>query len=351
MGTTPSGHDAWTVGFTPQLVVGVWAGTPTASEPVALPPKIASSLWHAVLQFASQDYPAESWEMPASITRVDVCDPSGMLPTLQCPAVVSEVFLSGQEPTQPDTLYQALQVNRETDRLATVFTPPDLIESRIYLKYPPEASSWAESTGLETPPKIYDVIYAPPESPDADIDSPQMFAYIRGQVDIQGRASGAGFTSYRLQAGQGLNPSGWTVVQEDIPRPVESGVLGTWDTTGLNGLYALQLIVLREDQQVDTTTLQVTVDNLPPALTIPYPDDGESYTQSNHPILTFLVQADDNLGLEGVAFYLDANLLATQTQPPYAYPWASTPGKHVLTIKATDRAGNNSQTSVTFTVE
>lgn len=351
MGTTPNGHDVWTVGFTPQLVVGVWAGTPGAPEPATVPPKIASALWHAVLQYATQEYPAENWEIPAGIARIDVCNPSGMLPTLQCPAIVSEVFLAGQEPTQPDSLYQSLQVNRETGRLATVFTPPDLIESRIYIKYPPEASSWAESAGLETPPEVYDVIYAPPVIEDANIESPQMFAYIHGQVPIQGRASGDGFVSYRLQSGQGLNPSGWRVVQEDTPRPVDSGSLGTWDTSGLNGLYALQLIVLRENQQVDTTTLQVTVDNLPPELSIPYPQDGNSYLRSAHPTMTFLVQADDNLGLQEVAFYLDAHLLATQTQPPYAYPWPSTTGKHVLTVKATDRAGNTSQVSVTFTME
>jgi hypothetical protein len=141
------------------------------------------------------------------------------------------------------------------------------------------------------------------------------------------------------------------VVQEDTPQPVESGNLGTWDTAGLNGLYALQLIVLREDQQVDTTTLQVTIDNVPPETEIPYPEDGDTYSQSDYPTLTFLVQANDNLGLEKVEFYLDANPLASQTQPPYAYPWASETGKHVLTIRATDRAGNTSQTSVTFTVE
>ncbi len=351
MGTTPNGSDVWTVGFTPQLVVGVWAGTPTSNGSETVPPKITSALWHAVQQYATQDYPAESWEIPTGITSMDVCTPSGMLPTLQCPAVVNEVFLTGQEPTQPDTLYQSMQVNRETGRLATVFTPPDLIESRIYLKYPPEASSWAESAGLETPPEIYDVIYAPPVIQDANIESPQMFAYIRGVVDIKGRASGDGFLSFRLQAGSGLNPNGWTVVQGDTPKPVEAGSLGTWDTSELNGLYALQLIVLRDDQRVDTTTLQVTVDNLPPELNIPYPQDGNIYLQSAHPVMTFLAQPDDNLGLQRVEFYLDAHLLATQSQPPYAFPWLSTTGRHVLTVKATDQAGNTSQTSVTFTIE
>ena len=40
---------------------------------------------------------------------------------------------------------------------------------------------------------------------------------------------------------------------------VEDGVLATWDTTGLSGLYAVQLQVIRSDQRVDTAIIQVTV--------------------------------------------------------------------------------------------
>ena len=351
IGTTPDGSDVWTVGFTPQIVVGVWMGVPEAEEPSTVPTKLASALWHAVIQHATQTDPPLSWEIPHGITTMDVCSPSGMLPTLQCPTVVSEVFLTGQEPTQPDTLYQTYQINSETGRLATVFTPPDLIETRTYLTIPPEATTWAESTGLETPPDIYDVIFQPPALPEASIYSPQMFANLKGVVTIEGQASGGGFNAYWLQAGQGLNPSGWTVVQEDTARPVENGILGTWDTTGLNGLYALQLIVLREDQRVDTTTIQVTVDNLSPEVDIPYPEGGAVYTLSDAQTLTLMAQAGDNLGLEAVEFYIDGHLVATQTQSPFAFPWEIEIGKHVFTAKAVDRAGNSSKDSVTFFVD
>lgn len=351
MGETASGKDVWTVGFTPQLVVGVWMGLPSGIEGPNLPPKVASSLWHAVIQYATQEVPADSWKPPPGITSMDVCDPSGMLPTLQCPTIVTEVFLSGQEPTQPDTLYKTYQVNRETGRLATVFTPPELIEERIYLNIPPEASLWAESIGLETPPEIYDVLYEPSLLPEAQIQSPQTFETLSGLVTIQGTAGGSDFDSYRLQAGEGLNPSGWIVVQEDTATIVENGALGRWDTSGLNGLYALQLIVLRTNQRVDTTTIQVTIDNQPPDVSIPYPLDGDTFTTDQAPSLTFLVQAGDNLGLARVEYLMDGSLVASQIQPPFAYPWQTRAGKHVLTVKATDQAGNSSEASITFTVE
>ena len=39
------------------------------------------------------------------------------------------------------------------------------------------------------------------------------------------------------------------------------GVLTEWDTRGLNGLYAVQLVVVRTDQRVETAVTQVTVSN------------------------------------------------------------------------------------------
>jgi membrane peptidoglycan carboxypeptidase len=351
MGLSSTGKDVWTVGYTPQLVVGVWMGLPEEEGEIRLPPKTASGLWHAVLQYAVQDQVAETWSMPPGVTEMDVCDPSGMLPTLQCPTIIREVFLTGQEPTQPDTLYQTYQVNRETNRLATVFTPPELIEERTYLNVPPEAMDWAVRIGMETPPETYDLINAPDMDPDALIENPQMFDYLKGVVDVQGRVGGSDFESYRLQGGEGLNPSGWIVIQQDTFRPVEDGKLGTWVTSGLDGLYALQLIVLREDQRVDTTTIQVTLDNTPPEVSITYPNNLDTLSGTSEKTITFLVDAVDNLGLEAVEYYLDGRLISTQNRPPFAYAWSSRTGRFTLTVKASDHAGNTGQAEMTFTVE
>jgi len=351
MGKTVDGTDVWTVGYTPQLVVGVWMGTPPQSNNLEVPPKVASILWHAVIQSATQDLPVADWPIPEGITILDICDPSGMLPTLQCPTIVSEIFLSGQEPTQPDNLYQSYPINKETDRLATVFTPPDLIEERIFLNVPPEATSWAESVGLETPPGTYDVIYTPSMSPDAQIEYPSMFGTLHGEVTVKGTARGEDFVSYRLQAGEGLNPDGWTVVEEDRSVPVVNGILGTWDTSNLEGLYALQLIVLRDNQRVDTTTIQLTLDNQPPTVGISFPIEGEPFNSKLDKTITFLVDVSDNMGIAEVNYTIDGLLVATQTQPPYAYPWQVTTGKHTLTVKAFDRAGNSASASLSFQVD
>ncbi|HSO11619.1 MAG TPA: transglycosylase domain-containing protein [Anaerolineales bacterium] len=256
-GQTGDALDTWAIGYSPLRVVAVWTGTREQND---LSPRAPAVLWNALMQIASQDLPRDDWSLPADVSVINVCDPSGMLPTAECPNLVSEVFLNGNEPLQADNMYRRFSVNRETNLLATVFTLPQLIEERVYLVVPPDARSWAESAGLEIPPASYDVIQAPPINPDVNIASPELFAEVSGKINIEGTAAGNDFVSYRILVGQGLNPQEWIQVAESN-ESITNGPLAEWDTSDISGLYAVQLQVLRSDQRVDTAIIQVTVSN------------------------------------------------------------------------------------------
>jgi hypothetical protein len=174
--------------------------------------------------------------------------------------VAREVFANGNEPVQTDNLYRKFSINRETGLLATVFTPPQLVEERVYLIVPPEAREWARSAGLQVPPDSYDAIQPPPRNPDVYISAPEMFAQVRDKVQIIGAASGAEFSSYRVLVGRGLNPQEWIQVGEG-QSPIVDGLLAEWDVSKLSGLYAVQLQVVRSDQRVDSAVIQVTISN------------------------------------------------------------------------------------------
>jgi membrane carboxypeptidase/penicillin-binding protein PbpC len=351
LGRTLQGDDTWAIGYTPQLVIGVWIGAADTAQAAPLNTNAAASLWHALMQYASRDLPPDSWPAPAGISNVQVCDPSGLLPSVDCLTIVNEIFLNGNEPTQVDTLYQAVQLNRETGRLATVFTPPDQIERRVYLRLPPEAQAWARQAGIPSPPETYDVIFAPQTTPDTHITSPAMFTYVRGQVTIKGSATGNGFQYYRLQVGQGLNPQTWLQVGQDVSRPVAEGQLGVWDTTGLSGLYALQLLVVRQNQDLESAVIQVTIDNQAPTLAITSPLPGQEISLSAGSSFPFQVSASDDLALKSVELILDNRSLATLSQAPYTFPWQVTQGAHTLRVIATDMAGNRTQLETTFLVK
>jgi membrane peptidoglycan carboxypeptidase len=264
LGQTDDGRDAWTIGYSPSRLVAVWTGSrsssPSQGESSGIDPQVPAVLWNALMRIASENIPPDDWTVPADVTVMNVCDPSGLLPTADCPNLVSEVFLNGNEPQQADNMYRKYSINHETGLLATIFTLPQLIEDRVYMVVPSEARSWAEGAGLAIPPANYDVIQAPRFDENVNITSPEMFAEVSGEVQIEGTASGDDFASYHVLVGQGLNPQEWIQVGEGNA-PVTKGLLATWDTKGLSGLYAVQLQVVRADQTLDTAIIQVTVNS------------------------------------------------------------------------------------------
>jgi membrane carboxypeptidase/penicillin-binding protein len=345
---------AWTVGYTPGRVAVVWLGTGREPAKNMGDSNLASSrsaeLWHALVQYAVRDQPVESWNMPAGIVTVSVCDPSGLLPTVACPNVVSEIFLEGRQPVQPDDLYQTVQVNIETGLLATVFTQPELVENRTYMMIPAAARDWAISAGIPTPPIAYDTVQKPPVLPAAHISSPEMFADGRGIIKILGSAAGTDFLSYRLEYGQGLYPLLWVQIGTDSTTPISEGLLGEWDTTGLNGLYALRLMVVRSDQRVDQAVVQVTLDNTPPQIAITYPLDGQEIDRAQETHVALQAQASDPF-LSKVDFYVDDTLVGHSVEAPFGVLWNAVKGKHTLRVVATDRAGNSAEARLQFSVK
>lgn len=257
VGQTPEGNDAWVVGYTPSHVVVAWSGV--RGEDDRITPRFPAALWNALMQTASANHPADGWGLPQGVAVMTVCDSSGLLPTRECPNLVTEVFLTGSEPTQADTLFREFSINRETGLLATVFTPPELIEDRVYMIVPENAREWARSAGLPIPPSAYDAIQPLPFNPNVNISSPQLFADVNGTVQIIGTAAGEDFMYYRVQVGKGLNPQEWIQVGDDTFEPVENGLLAEWDATGLSGLYAVQLVMVQNDQVVETAVIQVTI--------------------------------------------------------------------------------------------
>ena len=264
------GADAWMIGYTPARVVAVWTGTLPALTPnpspdergrgeSSLSPRLPAALWSALMQTASASLPADGWTPPTGITELNVCDPSGLLPTADCPDIVREIFMSGFEPTQADNLFHTYAINRETGLLATVFTPPDLVEERVFMSVPAAARKWAAQAGITVEPVAYDAIQPGAPNPNANISAPALFAEVSGRVQLIGTAAGNGFQYYRIQVGEGLYPREWRQVGGDMTTPVINAPLAEWDTAGLNGLYVIQLVVVYADQRVETAVVLVMV--------------------------------------------------------------------------------------------
>ena len=347
---TSDANNAWSVGYIPQLAIGVWMGY-SQDEVGGISAEMPAGLWHALMQYASSQMSVQDFPVPTGINVVQVCDQSGLLVSPLCPGVVQEVFLSGNEPTQIDNLYKKFSINRETGLLATIFTPFNMVEEKVYQVVPPEAAAWAKEAGLPIAPDTYENIYAPPPTTeDVRFTQPRMFDHVGGQIKLIGSAQGESFSYYRLQVGKGLNPQQWIQIGEAVDNPVSEGLLGIWDTTGLEGLYIVQLLVVRQDKRVDQAVLQVTIDNTVPQVEILAPKEDEQFAYQQGAPIMINVSASDNLVLEKIEFYVDDKLESTLLGPPFIVLWHAQMGGHTLRVIAYDLAGNQKEVESSFTV-
>jgi membrane carboxypeptidase/penicillin-binding protein PbpC len=306
-GTTNDFRDNWTIGYTPQVVVGVWVGNTDNTEMKNVSGVAgAAPVWHDVMTMFLKDKPVEQFVRPDGLVERAVDSVSGLLPTKYSTSI-KELFIPGTEPKSYDTVHQAFLIDKETGKLATVFTPPDKVEEKVFAIYPPEAAEWIALANVPQPPSEYDVVYGPaPTAADVAIMWPKAYSAVSGGIVISGNAKGGDFQSYRLAFGAGINPGAWTQIGGDHDGQVDNNQLEFWDTAGLKeGLYSLQLTVVDHGGNLRQATIQVTIDNKPPTIKLTYPPDGEKYEAPKDEWIVVNADVSDDFGIDRVEFYMD----------------------------------------------
>ncbi len=148
-GTTTNFHDNWTIGYTPDLLVGVWVGNSNYEAMHNVTGVTgAAPIWNETIRDLLQGGPDRPFLRPEGMKQVEVCALSGLLPTHECPHTRLEWFIPGTEPTTPDTYYQQVWIDPSTGQLADNSTPPDRRKTLIVLDLPVEAQPWARLQGL-----------------------------------------------------------------------------------------------------------------------------------------------------------------------------------------------------------
>ncbi len=163
-GTTTDYRDNWTLGYTPNLVVGVWVGN-ADNTPMANTTGVsgAGPIWHEFMREVLRGQPELSFQRPEGLVQAEVCALSGLLPTDACPRRIREWFIEGTAPTAPDTFHQVFTIDRRTGLLADENTPEEDRVTQVYLVLPQEARDWAIRQGIPAPPLGASLI-----PPDAD---------------------------------------------------------------------------------------------------------------------------------------------------------------------------------------
>jgi len=177
-GTTTDWRDNWTVGYTPGLVTGVWAGN-ADNEPMKGVSGVtgAAPIWHDVMETLLKGQPVREFVEPPGMVRVEVCADSGLPPyrpvavdgqplavgseqpdaprRARCPRTVTELFIEGTEPSRTDDWHWWYDLDARNGLLAGPGCPSEFVARKRYTRYPAEAHTWVRWQNIPQPPDVY----------------------------------------------------------------------------------------------------------------------------------------------------------------------------------------------------
>ncbi len=99
-GTSDQGRNSWFLGYTPNLVTGVWVGFDDNSETDLTGATGAAPIWAEYMKCAAPFIEESSFIRPPNVIFRDIDSQSGALATRECPRedIIQELFLEGTEP-------------------------------------------------------------------------------------------------------------------------------------------------------------------------------------------------------------------------------------------------------------
>ncbi|HEY6736890.1 MAG TPA: transglycosylase domain-containing protein [Candidatus Saccharimonadia bacterium] len=122
-GTTEHYNDAWTVGFTPDMVAAVWVGNNNNAAMDSAAADIAAPVWRTFMNTVVNGKPNDAFVKPAGIKVVTLDRSTGRLPGTGSKDTVSDIFPSWYVPMSA-AQGKSADVDKVSGKLATQCTPP-----------------------------------------------------------------------------------------------------------------------------------------------------------------------------------------------------------------------------------
>lgn len=102
-GTTDDSRDAWTIGYTPQLALGIWVGNNNNEIMLNGGSGMAGPIWVRTMQKALTGQPNAQFPVPENVVKRSVCSSNGGLATSGGNGTYEEYFLVTALPTNSCT--------------------------------------------------------------------------------------------------------------------------------------------------------------------------------------------------------------------------------------------------------
>jgi penicillin-binding protein 1C len=301
-GTTNDIRDNWTMGYTPDLVTGVWIGnadyTPMVNSSGL---SGAAPIWSQFMEFAvpylTNGAPTP-FNRPSGIVDKIVCKLSGAEPSNSCSNQYTEVFAFDQLPLPPGRdLARRVKIDLWTGLEASDACEGPTDDEMVLNVKDKWAREWLDSGAgrdwLERNNLPAHPYYAPDR--ECSASDPQPIIEIKlndgetitsALLDIKGSATADdGFKKWILEYGEGAQPASWTVLAESN-NPVKNDTLYSWNLSNVpNGIISLRLTLVGQKTEVEK---RITLNLSLPIPTVPTSTPTETPT----PFIPTLVPTD-----------------------------------------------------------
>jgi membrane carboxypeptidase/penicillin-binding protein PbpC len=288
-GTTNDFRDNWTMGYSPDLVVGVWVGNAdytVMQNTTGL--SGAAPIWARFMTYAIPVITGgepTAFQRPANIMDRVICTISGTEPSEWCPEQRQEIFATDQPPLPAsEDLWSKATIDTWTGLLATPECS-DFVDKkmtlhvkdqdvRFWLRKDDTGRAFAKALGFDRP-----IYFTPDENCTAG--SPHATLSIENikdqdklssdKINIRVIASAtAGFEIWRLEFAPGKDPgdNDWQVLYESNAQIQQPENVFEWDISKVpNGEYSLRLRMENQDSGYAQKVVHFRIDYTPPTET------------------------------------------------------------------------------------
>ncbi len=353
-------ESTWTMGFTPNIIAGVWVGNATSQSLFEKADGLttAAPIWHDFMAAAQTKMPSAvtTFIEPTGLSHPLISRLSGQLASACTPIEYrrSDVFLDERVPTLDDPACVLLSVDRVTGLLSSPACPAEAVAEEPFFspesELPTRWPLWEQGV-QEWAKKQMEIWSASPTHSGSQLPMPLPPSSLCDPTLTPGRESKpTASLTFPLSGDSVPFPAFKPQVTMRASSPITSvqyaldGVpIATFTTSPFSGIIRLPktlnlssshtLSVTVTDTYFNTATDQVTIrfsrDASAPLVEIVSPDDGAILSAGQQ--VSLRATADAASGIDRVQFYLDGKLLTTRRDPPFDVLFNITgSGTHVL---------------------
>ena len=154
-GTSYGHRDAWCIGYSPTLTIGVWLGNfDGRGSPMLSGTDAATPILFALFTALTGQDTHRWFTKPEQLKTRQVCALSGAPVSPHCPTHKSDVYIPGISPIATCTIHKRIHVDETTGYSLCSHCrnlPTDNVQAKVFEEWPAEAATWLAENGFAVP--------------------------------------------------------------------------------------------------------------------------------------------------------------------------------------------------------